>query len=124
MKPFRKPALALGALVLTAAASGVAVRAADPVTITKLVFAPITRWAARRTLVGRNRSRHEPQRGPLHAYRCRSPDRAGMGNLRSTSAYAAAAANPWQPLKRSAGLFDGWAVSRAAGGWNRACLCR
>lgn len=63
MKPFTKYALALGALALTTAAGGAAVRAADPMTTTKLVFKPITRHAARRTLIGRNRSRHEPQRG-------------------------------------------------------------
>ncbi|GAB4577459.1 MAG: hypothetical protein Fur0022_01900 [Anaerolineales bacterium] len=33
----------------------------------KLVYKPLTGWAARRTLVGRNRSLHEPQKGRFAA---------------------------------------------------------
>ncbi len=63
MKRFTQSARTLSGLALTTVASGAAFRAADSVTITKVIFQPITRRAARRTLTGRNRLRHAPQRG-------------------------------------------------------------
>lgn len=38
-------------------------RSEHPVSAAKLIYKPVMKWAAHRALVGRNRSRHEPEKG-------------------------------------------------------------